>query len=88
MTRPVSFLTNNINAILLTVIIVLLSYINNQNRMALDKLIDNTQLLRESDIKHESMIILNKDDITELEIDIKKLQSKYYNSNNLLTGKK
>jgi len=88
MTRPVSFLTNNINAILLTVIIVLLSYINNQNRMALDKLIDNTQLLRESDIKQESMIVLNKHDIQEIESDIKKLQSKYYNSNNLLTGKK
>ena len=87
MTKSINFFKNNVNAVLLTVIIGLLGYINNQNRTALDKLIENTQLLRETDIKQESMIVLNKHDIQEIENDIKKMQSQYSNSKQLLTGK-
>ena len=88
MKKTVTFIRNNINATLLVVIIGLLSYINMQNQKAMDKLIVNTTLLKENDIKQDLMIVLNKEDIEVLESDVKKLQTKYYNNKQYLTSKK
>lgn len=94
------FLKKNSNitivTVLLSIIIGLLGYINNQNiksqtlnRLSMDKLIINTTLLKENDIKQDFKImlnagntILNKEDIKCLETDIAKLQNIWYKYNN------
>ena len=73
------FFKNNINATLLTIIIALLGYINMNNQKAMDKLIRNTTIIKESDIEQAVLIILNKEDIKCLETDVKQMQQDYYN---------
>ena len=68
--KTTNFIKENINATLLVVIIGLLGYINFSNQKKMDKLIDNTELIKENDIKQDYMIVLNKDDIADLKKEI------------------
>jgi len=87
--KAVNFFKTNINATLLIIIIGLLSFIYRQNSKAMDTLIINTQKLKESDIKQDIMIVLNKEDIKEVKIDVTELQGKHFNyQNQYITGKK
>ena len=76
-----NFFKNNINATLLSVIIILLAYINNSNQKAMDKLIENTEKLQASDIEQDILIVINKKDIKSYKAEIAKLQEVWYKYN-------